>query len=130
MPSMTASGSTGRAELLAAFARNVRHQVVRQIERERARAEELRSGVLPIVAAAVARARGEGLCGRAWIFGSFVWGMPGERSDVDVLVEDTRDPDGFAALLARACARDVHVVRRERAPGPLVDRALAEGLAV
>jgi predicted nucleotidyltransferase len=48
-------------------------------------AEQLRGAVLPAVALGVEEARNAGLCRRAWLFGSFSWGTPVERSDVDLL---------------------------------------------
>ena len=76
---------------------------------------------------ALAMARRDGLCAAAWRFGSYAWRRPGERSDVDLLVDGCRDPDELAAILAAACGRDVHVVRREAAPDSLVTRALSDG---
>lgn len=112
------------------FARVVRAKIARDLVREDERAEELRAVVLPAVAGALSRARRGGLCGAAWVFGSYAWGRPGERSDVDLLVEDCRDPDGLAASVASACERDVHVVTRSAAPVTLVARVLADGKAL
>lgn len=114
--------------LLHAFAALVRANIARSLERENAASVELRARVIPAVAAGVERVRREELIGDAWLFGSFAWGRPGERSDVDVLVEQCRDPDRVASILAELCARDVHVVPREQAPEGLVKRAIAEGL--
>ncbi len=116
--------------LLAAFARTVREKIAQDVERERVAAEKARAGVARAAREAIGEARRRGLCGRAWLFGSFAWGQPGERSDVDVLVEAARDPDAVAALLGEACGRDVHVLRRETAPEALVARALSEGEAL
>jgi predicted nucleotidyltransferase len=109
------------------FARAVRAKIESDIEREGALAAERRAGVLPKVARALIEARRAGLCGDAWLFGSYAWGAPGERSDVDLLVEEARDPDAIASVVGGACGLDVHVVERERAPASLVKRALAEG---
>src|SRR5215472_2900210 len=117
-------------DLYAAFARNVRERAAANLERERTRGVELRTSVLDALRSIVVDARREGLCGRVWLFGSFAWGVPGETSDVDLLAEDTRDPDRLAAVVANACGREVHVVRRDRAPEPLVARAVAEGVPV
>jgi predicted nucleotidyltransferase len=126
-------GSTDDREhrqLLRAFADAVRAKVASDLERERIRAEELRCLILPAVAAGVERARSDGALSGAWVFGSYAWGEPTERSDVDLLVEGARDPDGVAAIVGEACGREVHVVRRERAAGSLVARVLAEGRAL
>lgn len=114
--------------LLRAFARRVRETVARDLERERAESELLRQTVLPKVRDGIAEARARGDCGEAWLFGSFAWGQPGERSDLDLLVSGCSDPDALAGRLWRACGRAVHVIDRAHAPPALVQRVLAEGL--
>lgn len=115
-------------ELSQAFRRRVVAVIEEDLAREEAEAEVLRREVTECTRAAVERARLEGRCGRAWLFGSFAWGMPGQRSDVDLLVEGTPDPDALASFVWRAVDRPVHVVELEHAPVSLVERALNEGL--
>lgn len=97
------------------------------LAREAEQAEVLRNIVVPVVVEALAKARREGRCERAWLFGSFAWGRPNERSDIDLLVEGCDDPDALAAEVWRRVERAVHVVALERAPESLVRRVLAEG---
>jgi predicted nucleotidyltransferase len=113
--------------LLAAFRRRVVAVIEEDLAREEAAAECRRAVVLPAVSKAVAEARAAGDCRRVWLFGSFAWGEPGERSDVDLLVEGCADPDALAAAVWRVADRPVHVVELERAPATLVERALREG---
>lgn len=94
---------------------------------ERAAADALRVEVVPRVRAAVVAARTDGRCERAWLFGSFAWDFPDERSDVDLLVERCDDTFGLASFVARACGRDVHVIDVETAPASLRDRVLRDG---
>ena len=70
--------------------------------------------------------RGAGHCGRVWLFGSFAWGRPGERSDIDLLVEG--DDGEVAWEVSRACHREVHAIALQRAPDSLRERVLAEGV--
>jgi predicted nucleotidyltransferase len=93
----------------------------------RAHAEALRAAVVPRVELAVASARAEGRCLQAWLFGSDAWGLPEEKSDVDLLVAGCREPSRLASLVAGACGRDVHVVELESAPGALRERVLRDG---
>ena len=115
-------------ELVKAFSRAVRRHFTDQIARERKEAEIRRAAIVPLVREAVARAREEGRCGRAWLFGSYAWGEPGDRSDVDILVDGCADDIAVASLVGRACGRDVHVIDWADAPDSLRDRASAEGL--
>ncbi len=116
------------AELLRALRRAALAHAQRTIDEERATADRLRALVLPKVREEVARARREGLVGRAWLFGSFAWGDPTNGSDVDVLVEGCSEPFRLAARIGRAADREVHVVERETAARTLADRAVAEGM--
>ena len=113
--------------LLIAFRERVLAGIREQLARESASAETRRAEVVPIVFSAIARARSEGRCGRAWLFGSFAWGSPQERSDVDVLVEGCAEPDSLAGEIWRVADRPVHVVEIERAAPSLVERVLSEG---
>lgn len=116
------------AELLRAFRDKVRAQIIQALEEERAQAEDLRARVVPSVQRALLEARDETLCGRAWLFGSYAWGQPGARSDVDLLVEACPDPDRLAAAVARRTGTEVHVVPLEDAPEALRVRAQEEGV--
>ena len=115
---------------LRAFRAAIRTKIERDLERERDASVALRAQVLPAVKRGLAEARVEGLCARAWLFGSFAWGDPGARSDVDLIVEGCADPFLLAAVVGRACERDVHVIPLEAAPESLRRRALAEGTAL
>jgi len=112
----------------ATFRRRVLENIEADLAREAAQAEALRAAVVPVVAEALGDARREGRCERTWLFGSFAWGQPTERSDVDLLVARCEDPDALAAEVWRKVDRAVHVVTLERAPESLVQRVLAEGL--
>ena len=111
--------------LLAAFRATVRAKIERDIEREKAEAEALRGKVVPQVEEAIARARAQGLCRGAWLFGSFAWGQPGDRSDVDLLIDG--DVDETASLVERACGRMLHAIELDRAPQSLRERVLTHG---
>ena len=115
-------------DLVRAFGRAVRAHFEEEVANERAQAEARRAAVLPQVRAALARARADGLCGGAWLFGSYAWGEPGERSDIDLLVENCADPFMVASLVGRVCGRDVHVVEMSEAPLSLKERVRADGV--
>jgi predicted nucleotidyltransferase len=115
-------------ELIEAFGRAVRRKFAEQAAREQAESEARRRAILPIVRQAVADARDQQVCGRAWLFGSYAWGQPGVRSDVDILAEDCPDSILLASIVGRACQLDVHVIEAESAPSSLRDRAMKEGL--
>jgi predicted nucleotidyltransferase len=109
------------------FRRRVIANIEADLAREDEEAESLRAEVVPLVAESVAAAREAGRCGKAWLFGSFAWGRPTERSDVDLLVTDCKSPDGLAAEVWRRVERPVHVVPLESAAASLVQRVLSEG---
>lgn len=90
----------------------------------------MRGEVVPAVRACLATLRQAGRCRRAWLFGSYAWGQPTGRSDVDLLVEGAAAPFSVAAEVGRATGRMVHVVPLEDAPASLVDRARTEGCEV
>ncbi|MES1171741.1 MAG: nucleotidyltransferase domain-containing protein [Bacteroidota bacterium] len=117
-------------DLVKAFRRAVRRHFEGQVALEREAAEARKAAVLPTVLDSIARARDEGLCERAWLFGSYAWGQPGTRSDVDILVDGCRDPFAVASLVGRACGLDVHVVDWTEAPTSLRDRVLGEGVTL
>ena len=116
------------AELVRAFGRAVRAHFEEEVAKEREQAEARRSAVFPCVRAALARARAEGLCGGAWLFGSYAWGEPGERSDVDLLVDGCADPLAVASLVGRACSLDVYVIEMSEAPLSLRKRVFDDGV--
>src|SRR5258708_1937253 len=103
-------------DLVKAFGRAVRRHFEEEIARENAQGEARRSLAMPALREAIARARADGACGRAWLFGSYAWGQPGERSDVDILAESCADPFLVASIVGRACKLDVHVIDRATAP--------------
>ncbi len=114
--------------LLAAFREAVRAHLAEELEAERRSAEALRARVVPVVREALAGARRVGLCGEVWLFGSYAWGMPSDRSDVDLLAASCPDPEALASVVGRATGTDVHVVPAETAPRTLTDRVEAEGV--
>jgi predicted nucleotidyltransferase len=115
-------------ELLEAFGRAVHRHFEEEIARERAESEARRVMVLPAVRRGVEQARAEGACGRAWLFGSYAWGEPSERSDVDILAQHCADPFRVASIVGRACALDaVHVIDWASAPQSLRDRVVEDG---
>lgn len=116
--------------LLRAFRQRVRETMARELERERSGAEALRSDVLGKLREAIGAERVRGECAEVWLFGSFAWGTPTDRSDVDLLVKGCKNPDGLAGRLWLACGRPAHVLDFATAPQSLVDRAVAEGLAL
>lgn len=114
--------------LLRAFRAAVRAKFARDLEAEQAAAERLRRRTLADLQVGLADARRQGLCGAAWLFGSYAWGRPTERSDVDLLVAACRDPDLLAVIVGRATGTDVHIVQVEHAPESLRDRVAADGV--
>lgn len=117
-------------DLLRDFRRAVHGHFERELAGERERSEALRETVLRAVRSAVERARADGLCSAAWLFGSYAWGQPGERSDVDLLVDDAADPLMVASVVGRACGRDVHVIATSDAPPSLKQRVREDGVSL
>lgn len=115
-------------DLVRAFARAVRAHFEQEVAKEREQAEARREAVLPCVRSALAQARSEGLCGDAWLFGSYAWGQPGERSDVDLLIDGCTDPFLVASVVGRACGLDVHVIELSEAPPSLKQRVHEAGV--
>ena len=115
------------AELLHAFRAAVDRKIGRGPGRDALKTEALRAEVVTRVADGVARARGLGLAGRVWLFGSFAWGTPRAESDVDLLLEGADDPFLAAAVIEAGIGREIDVVRIERAPAALRQRVLAQG---
>jgi predicted nucleotidyltransferase len=115
-------------ELVRAFGRAVRAHFEQEIAQEREQAEARRQTVLPDLRSAIARARAEGLCTDAWLFGSYAWGEPGERSDIDILVDGCTDSIAVASIVGRACNRDVHVIAMSEAPLSLKERVREGGV--
>lgn len=105
----------------------IRARFERDVAEERARGDALHRAVVPRVEAAVAAARADGDCARAWLIGSFAWGSPVNGSDVDLVVEGCAEPFRLASRVTAACGRDVHVIELEAAPKSLRERALLDG---
>jgi predicted nucleotidyltransferase len=114
-------------ELYRAFRRAVRAKIAHDLEAEAEAAAERREDVRALLGPVLQQARDRGLCRAAWLFGSYAWGEPGERSDVDILAEACTDPEAVASIVGRATGKDVHVVPLEDAPASLRERVLAEG---
>ena len=85
------------------------------------------AAVVDALASALAVARDAGLVGKAWLFGSYAWGSPGERSDVDLLVDGCADTADLAARLGKSVPAELHVVATARASTSLVQRVLSQG---
>jgi predicted nucleotidyltransferase len=115
-------------DLLRAFGRAVRAHFEDEVANERKQAEARREAVLPVVRSAIGRARAEGLCGDVWLFGSYAWGEPGERSDIDLLVDGCADQFVVASVVGRACGLDVHVIVLSEAPLSLKERVRENGV--
>ncbi len=116
--------------LLRAFGERVRSKIARDLAQEGERADTLRTLMLPKVREGLALARAEGLCGRAWLFGSYAWGEPRDSSDVDLMVEGSDEPLMVAAVVGRITETEMHVVAVERAPESLVERVQSEGVSL
>jgi len=112
--------------LLHALRQRVDAKIRADLAAEEQAARALREQVLAAVRSAVEEARSEGPCGRVWLFGSFAWGRPGERSDVDLLVES--DDEALVRRVEQASGREVHAIRMAEAPASLRERVLAHGL--
>ena len=113
-------------QLLHALRARVDAKIRADLAAEEQAATALRAQVLEAVRGAVEEARSEGPCGRVWLFGSFAWGQPGERSDVDLLVEG--DDVALARRIEQASGREVHAIRMAEAPASLRERVLAHGV--
>lgn len=114
-------------ELYRAFRRAVRAKIQRDLDREQAAAAARRARVRQALGPALEQARSRGLCASAWLFGSYASGSPGQRSDVDLLLERCEDPESVASIIGRATGTDVHAIALEDAPASLRERVLAEG---
>lgn len=125
-PSSPVTGASGENPF-AGLRKAIEANFEREIAEEARLAETLRAEVVPKVRAAVAELRASGRCGRAWLFGSYAWDEPIERSDVDLLVESD-DPFGIAGHLIGATGRMAHVISIEDAPPSLRERATREGV--
>lgn len=110
------------------FVASVHAKLRADLEREHRDGEQRKAAVLPLVRGTIEQERARSELGRAWLFGSYAWGSPTERSDVDVLVERCDDPMELAAIVGLAIDLEVHVVQLERAPELLVRRAIEEGV--
>src|SRR5436190_19510595 len=104
-------------QLLHALRERVDAKIRADLAAEEQAGQALREQVLAAVRGAVEEARSEGPCGRVWLFGSFAWGQPGERSDVDLMVEG--DDEALARRVEQASGREVHAIRMAEAPASL-----------
>jgi predicted nucleotidyltransferase len=116
------------AELLKAFREAVLAKIRRDLAEEDRHAASLRESMLPRLKKVIRLARKRGACRRAWLFGSFAWGKPTDRSDVNLLAEDCPDPFRLASTAAKVCDRDFLVVDLKDAPDTLRERVLADGM--
>jgi predicted nucleotidyltransferase len=117
-------------DLYRAFRRAVRAKIERDLAAEEAATAERRARVRRALGPALDRARSLGLCRAVWLFGSYAWGAPGERSDVDLLAGGCSDPEALTSIVGRATDTDVHVVPLDQAPESLRARAMAEGESI
>lgn len=115
-------------ELYGAFRRAVIAKIERDLAAEALEVTKIRERTLPLVRQSVEEARAQGLCGDVWLFGSFAWGQPSERSDVDLLLAACRDPDSVAVVVGRCVRRDIHALRVEDAPDSLRERVFHDGV--
>jgi predicted nucleotidyltransferase len=119
---------SGSRELFAAFRRRIDEKIEADLRREHELSEQLRASLLPLLEREVALARAAGVCKRVWLFGSFAWGAPEPRSDIDLLVEG--DDSALARRVEKALGREVHALGLQEAPAELVERALARGVVL
>ena len=103
-------------------------KIERDLASERRDDDERRARVLPLVRAAVVEARRTGLCGDAWLFGSYAWGDTRPESDVEVLADRCADPIMLAVHIGRATETEVHVIALDKAPAELRERVLRDGV--
>ena len=123
------SAAPSAEELLADVRRAALRKIDAELARERATAAALRGQVLPALRRAIAEARRRGLCESARLIGSYAWGRPDARSDLDLLAR-TEDPLALAVFVGKRCGLDVHVLTPEKAPAALRERAAREGVAL
>lgn len=114
--------------LQIAFRDAVRAKIRRDLAAEAATSERLRNDRVPHLREVIAAARAEGLCRGVWLFGSYAWGQPTERSDIDLLVDG--DADEIAWRVSRALDCEVDGWPLTAAPAELVARARSEGIAL
>lgn len=117
------------AELLEAARARVRANVEAQLARENAIAQTLQARNIPRVVEAIAEARIAGeVSGRVWLIGSYAWGQPDARSDIDLLVETC--PNRFALMkrVEDAVRLDVDVILVDEAAPRLLLHLQREGL--
>jgi predicted nucleotidyltransferase len=123
-----AAAGASQDELLRAFRLRVDEKILADLAAEERTAQTLRQEVLASLGRAVQRAREDGWRGRVWLFGSFAWGQPNERSDIDLLVEG--DERTLARRVSELVRREVHALKLAEAPASLKERVLADGLAL
>lgn len=113
---------------LGTFRAAVLAKIRRDLADEAAATERLRAELLPRLRALVAAARADGVCDEVVLFGSYAWGRPTDRSDVDLLVAG--DATELAWRVSRALGCEVDAWRLEDAPETLVARAQADGVTL
>lgn len=113
--------------LLAAFRQAVRANIQRTLVEPSADIEASRAEVLTELAEVMADARQRGFSGQVWLFGSFAWGWPSERSDIDLIIEGD-GADELASQVWQKCNRPVHSLTLAQAPPSLRERVLRKGL--
>lgn len=112
----------------SAFREAVLSKIRRDLEAEAEASARLRAERLGPLREVVRSARAEGVCGEVVLFGSYAWGQPTARSDVDLLIAG--DTEEIAWRVGRVLGCEVDAWRLEDAPAALVERALAEGIAL
>lgn len=112
----------------AAFRDAVLAKIRRDLAAEAEVSERLRSERLPRLSEIVAAARDEGICREVFLFGSYAWGNPTARSDLDLLVAG--DADELAWRVGSALGCEVDAWELDRAPPALIERARTEGISL
>lgn len=116
-------------DLMRAMRQRIRRKIEADLAREAAEGNAHRERVLPLVRDAVRQAREAGLLdGRVWLIGSYAWGTPTGRSDVDLVAETCEDRLAVASLVGDATGLDVHVMRLADAAPVLQPHILSEGV--
>lgn len=117
------------SDLMRAMRERIRRRIEADLAREEDEGEALRRRLLPVIRAAVDRARAAALfAGRGWLIGSYAWGVPTGGSDVDLVVEHCDDRLALASMVGDATGLDVHVMRLKDAAPVLLPHILSEGV--
>jgi predicted nucleotidyltransferase len=117
------------AELLEAVHARVRANVEAQLARENAIADTLTARNVPSVRKAIAEARNAGeVSGRVWLIGSYAWGQPDARSEIDLLMETCPNRFGMMQRIEDAVGLDVDVILVDEADPRLLPHLQREGI--